>query len=664
MDNSVERINDLLLDLSLVTALPVGLDGRNYSLATASANALVCRTKNMTSGQLRELEYTVGPLITLMMSDIDNPVSLKAGFGLATLMPSRVCMAKFIELDGLTVVGKLLDLFLGSSMIDLQNKNPKKELTEHLFVIYREIARWYPHKLVPVGVIRHCVILLRFGDVALRTLACATLGMLSVDLDICKIMFNNAAIKPLLNACSALDCNAACLLSALGAIVQLCRIPLIGAKVVKQGAITVLEAALHRNSGYMIESIREKALYALAWLSKIPEVRSKITTTTILRGMKRELTEGTMPAKYTVVQMLLNLHRSYPGEEAFKEECRDLLIQLLFSGPWHAKNLVIKSICVLFKTLDDRMYLINNGIIDALYNLIESKNKDLQEVPMVVILSLLTHPEIPPIFIKRNGAAVIAQLLYAVDEVIRDLAIVILRALYLYDRDTVDKAIPADRAHLMARDTSMPSLYGSEFGGLIEEYLQTIVENRRDQHYLLEKITPEELAALNLTPKELESYENTFMELDFDLGGTLDKDEFKVLMIMMGEKLDKEELEEAYEAADLNKDGFIDFREFVIMMIGWKNRFGTGAIADKMYNKFTKHGTIGKARKAFANWWDRDRIEKEQIEAVKAKKKAAEEERKALAAQHWDAEKVRLQREQEIKLRKQAKKEQMRNQSR
>jgi hypothetical protein len=181
---------------------------------------------------------------------------------------------------------------------------------------------------------------------------------------------------------------------------------------------------------------------------------------------------------------------------------------------------------------------------------------------------------------------------------------------------------------------------------------------------LLDKISPEELAALNLTPKELESYENTFMELDFDLGGTLDKDEFKVLMIMMGEKLDKDELEEAYEAADLNKDGFIDFREFVVMMIGWKNRFGTGAVADKLYNKLTKHGTIGKARKAFANWWERDRIEKEQIEAVKAKKKAAEEERKALAAQHWDAEKVRLQREQEIKLRNQAKKDQMRNQSR
>jgi len=155
-----------------------------------------------------------------------------------------------------------------------------------------------------------------------------------------------------------------------------------------------------------------------------------------------------------------------------------------------------------------------------------------------------------------------------------------------------------------------------------------------------------------LSGEELENYMNTFMELDFDLAGKVGEDEFKVLLIMMGETPDKEELAELFEKSDLNHDGMIDFREFIIMMKNWKTRFGTGSATDQLVNKITQSGTVGKARKAFSNWYNKEAIEKAQIEAVKAKKKAGEEERKALAAQHWQAEQIALQREQAVKLRR------------
>ena len=61
---------------------------------------------------------------------------------------------------------------------------------------------------------------------------------------------------------------------------------------------------------------------------------------------------------------------------------------------------------------------------------------------------------------------------------------------------------------------------------MIEEYLQIIVENRKDQHYLLEAFPREGLLAIGISDEMLTSYENTFMELDIDCKGTLGIFEF------------------------------------------------------------------------------------------------------------------------------------------
>ena len=51
----------------------------------------------------------------------------------------------------------------------------------------------------------------------------ATLAILSKDLEICKQMFTNGAIKPLLRVSDPNVANEACLLAGLGCIVQLCK---------------------------------------------------------------------------------------------------------------------------------------------------------------------------------------------------------------------------------------------------------------------------------------------------------------------------------------------------------------------------------------------------------------------------------------------------------
>ncbi len=38
-----------------------------------------------------------------------------------------------------------------------------------------------------------------------------------------------------------------------------------------------------------------------------------------------------------------------------------------------------------------------------------------------------------------------------------------------------------------------------EYGGLIQQYMQQIIENRRDLHYLLDQLVPEDYINFNMT---------------------------------------------------------------------------------------------------------------------------------------------------------------------
>jgi hypothetical protein len=645
-----EALNNLILDLSLASTLPVGVQGRDFIRATASANALMCRTKEMQPRELRELEYSIGPLLTMLATDIEDPVAAKCASGIRYLMPSRICMSQLLAQDGLAVIARVLDELLASSrQLDLKSASVGREIVEHLSVCYREIGRFYPWDIVKVGALRHSILLLRFGDEILQTSAAGTLAVLSTDLNICKQMFVNGAIKPLLNVSEG-EGNAACVLAGLGCIVQMCNIPEIGVRVVSQGAMPVLEKALHRSSGFSIAAIREKALYALAWLSRVPEVQDKIGTLIILRGMKRELISGTMPSRYTVVQLLLNIHGKYSLEPKFIPKILDALILLLHVGPWHARNLCIKAVCVLYLDNDLKMYMAQNNVVEYTCALVNSKPADLQEAPLVMFLSFCTNRDIPLMMIQKGVINEVAAILCnAVDDIIRELAVIVLKAFMLYGVETVESVVPEDKLHLLRRDIDIPTLYGSEYGGLIEEFLQNIVENRRDMHYLLESMSHEEISGLGITDKLLASYQNTFMELDMNCIGTLGIDELKMLVVLMGEELDKDELKDLLDEYGTHKKGSLNFSEFIKMMANWNTRFGTGA--EKVVNTVVKRGAIGRARRKFNQWYHQKDIDKKQVDEMKLRRKQEKEKLETLALKYQNHEALKAEREKVVRSR-------------
>ena len=65
----------------------------------------------------------------------------------------------------------------------------------------------------------------------------------------------------------------------------------------------------------------------------------------------------------------------------------------------------------------------------------------------------------------------------------------------------------------------------------------------------------------------LKDVENAFKVFDKDGSGFIEIDELRDLMMNLGEKLTEEEIQAMMQFADIDKDGKIDYHEFVIMMM-------------------------------------------------------------------------------------------------
>jgi hypothetical protein len=238
MDNSPEAISDIVLGIHLASALPTGLDGHNDMLASASVCSLLSRTKYMKPKLLRNFEYSIKPLLMLLSKDLDSPLTIKTAACLRSLMFSRICMADFLKNDGLLIIAQIFDtIFKDTDNLTLSSM--QHELLQHLAACYRDIGRIFPWNIVKVGALRHCVLLLRFGDVFLKTIAAGVtltlaslpaiiycnqyniigiMASLSTDFEICKQLFINGAITPLLLASDKNITNEACTLASLGIV--------------------------------------------------------------------------------------------------------------------------------------------------------------------------------------------------------------------------------------------------------------------------------------------------------------------------------------------------------------------------------------------------------------------------------------------------------------
>lgn len=462
-------------------------------------------------------------------------------------------------------------------------------------------------------------------------------------------MFGYGAVKPILQVTDGDKTSNPCLLAGLGCITQLSRIPEISVRVIQQGAIPVLEKALHWFKGFNNLVIREKSLFALTFLSYVESSKRLLCTPLILEGIQREFHDGTVPSRATILQFLMNIHTKYSEEPQILRNIRDDILHFLADGPWHMKNMCIKCITVLYHDLEDIQYLCDNGLISLILSIIGAKDIELQEAPVLGLLHICTHPLLPFNLLEQKVLDYIVPLLHAFDPILRELTVILLKALSLFDNKLVDSVVPEDKKYVLKRDMYNPQLFGAEYGSFIQEFLQNIVENRRAYDYLINQLSEEDLKNLNMPYEKLVMFQNLFMELDADCVGHLGEDELKLLVIMKGLKMDYEELNELINEFDREGNGTLDFRDFLYMMNSWDIRFGFGI--RKWFITQIKRGPIGKATRKFFRWWNKNKIQAAEVNLAKMRRKADKTEAVQLTNTFLPGEKLKIKINNEKKLR-------------
>ena len=263
---------------------------------------------------------------------------------------------------------------------------------------------------------------------------------------------------------------------------------------------------MDRTEGVTPQLIREKAIFSLEWLARTPQIRHALATPRMLKGLTKQMFDGTILAKTAVASILLHLHGKYPKsvELELLRGVRKEMIDMLGVGKWSGKNLFIKVFCVLYKEEDDKVFLVENGILPKLYEIMEAKPEDLVEAPIVVLLSLAQHPDIPITIMDSGGLPILCRIIVKCDDpIIIDLIGILFKTLALHDHDRVEEIleehIPVEKSHLKRLDSPECTLYGSEFGGLIQEFLQRVVHHRWDQKYLMDQFDDEELQDIGIS---------------------------------------------------------------------------------------------------------------------------------------------------------------------
>jgi hypothetical protein len=218
-----DNLDDLILELSLAASIPVGIQGTNYIHATSASNSFALQAVEMPAARKKQLANGIAPLLALLSNDIDHPVAGKSAMSLRALMSSRTCMSELIELNGLQVISAIFQKLFSGRKPDLVNPSTHRIIVEHCAAVFREVGRFYPWKIVRVGILRHVVVILRYGDISLKTIGAGILAAVSNELEICKLMFTNGCVKPLIDVALEDNSNEACILAALGSLVQLSR---------------------------------------------------------------------------------------------------------------------------------------------------------------------------------------------------------------------------------------------------------------------------------------------------------------------------------------------------------------------------------------------------------------------------------------------------------
>ena len=135
--------------------------------------------------------------------------------------------------------------------------------------------------------------------------------------------------------------------------------------------------------------------------------------------------------------------------------------------------------------------------------------------------------------------------------------------------------------------------------------------------------------------------------MDEDSSGSIDAEEIGLLVeALSGKKMDDDELQAMVDEVDKDGSGVIEWDEFLIIMWNLKNgkNSGLGGVLGNALSKGFKRSSVGKGLAKMGRFYNRKKIEMEELMDAEVKEQREADERARLAEKYWEAERLKRER--------------------
>lgn len=149
------------------------------------------------------------------------------------------------------------------------------------------------------------------------------------------------------------------------------------------------------------------------------------------------------------------------------------------------------------------------------------------------------------------------------------------------------------------------------------------------------------------TELELKEYQALFAELDEDSSGSIDAEEIGFLVQALGgKKMSDDELQEMVDEVDKDGSGVIEWDEFLTIMWNLKSgkKSGLGGILGNALSQGFKRSAVGRGFAKVNRFYNRKKIEMEELMDAEMKEQREADERARLAEKYWEKERLKRER--------------------
>jgi len=645
-----DAIDSLILDVQLSSAQPKHMSNVVESAARRKAPSAATGLANYARGSMSSKAGSVNKMERKAMVELGaiKPLSdsLDEALGeylctccadaLANLAIDNECREAVGSSDA---IENLVNILGNAAHPDSDKSARQSALCEHAAACLRNLAldENNSRKMARCGAIPALITLTNDGSPVTRGMSACTLACIAKSKDKCEQICDYGAAQGLLRMLEMKE--EVCQLSSAGCLNELSRLKRNKFKISHNSGYEVLNRVLLRKmqgdeGDFLLQMVQEKAILVLLNLVEEPQLQKKAVKKGVISTSIIHLSKGSNLGKEAAAWILCHLTSSLTDDQ--RKETAIPIAKMIGCDTWSVKSTGCKAIMKIFRTDEEKMYFVKMAEgLKHLCTMLQEREPRLHENTLGAILALMENPEVPDMLLEVDGLNIVPKLvrmLEAANLVVRRLTFGILKCLSIYDNVLVHEKIPLQHHYYIEHPPD-------EF----VDYIKMFVDKRKERGYLSRVAKMGE----KFTENELKEYQALFTELDEDSSGSIDAEEIGLLVEALGgKKLPEDELQQMVDEVDKDGSGVIEWDEFLVIMWNLKNgkKTGLGGLLGNALSKGFKRSALGKGLNKMSRYYNRKKIEMEELMDAELKEQREAEERARLAEKYWEAERLKRER--------------------